>query len=100
MANSPLLSSSSSKTPSLEQGSLTTAAPPTKHCGVRDGLLCFASVYLFYLVSSMSILKALECGRLFFLKLFIHVWMFFSVNRPGGLGLMFLYMISNNCVLT
>lgn len=84
MANSPLLPSSSSQTPSLEQGSLTTAAPPTQHCSIKDGLSCFASLYLFYLVSSVSGLKALGCARLFFLKLFIHVWMFFNVNWPGG----------------
>lgn len=37
-------------------------------------------------MSSVSVLKALECERLFFLKLFIHVWMLFSENRPGGSG--------------
>lgn len=99
MANSPLLPSSSSQTPSLEQGSLTTAAPPHSTAALKMGSPGLP-LYLFYLVSSMSVLKALECARLFFLKLFIHVWMFFNVNWPGSLLLMFLYMISSNCVLT
>lgn len=46
MANSPLLPSSSSQTPSLEQGSLTTAAPPTQHCSIKDGLSWFASLFV------------------------------------------------------